>query len=195
MPERSERDKAIFQSYLDNIKAKTGKTPVDFRALAEKKGLTKPGIKTGEVVAWLKTEHGLGHGHAMAIVSAMAWGAAPSVSKDDAIGAHFSGAKAAWRKPYDGLIAKLTKFGGDFTASAGKSYISLLRGGKKLGIVVVTAERVDVGIKLKGTAPTARFEAAGSWNAMVTHRVRITEAKQLDAEMLGWLKQAYDAAA
>lgn len=194
MPERSERDKDIFQSYLDNIKAKTGKTSADFRALAEKKGLTKPGVKTGEVVAWLKTEHGLGHGHAMAVVSAMAWGAAPAASKDDEIGAHFSGAKSAWRKPYDGLIAKLSKFGSDVTSSAGKSYISLLRGGKKLGILVVTAERLDVGIKLKGAPPTDRFEAAGSWNAMVTHRVRITDAKQIDAEVLGWLKRAYDAA-
>jgi len=30
-----------FQAYLDNIKAKTGKTPDDFRALAAKKGLTQ----------------------------------------------------------------------------------------------------------------------------------------------------------
>jgi len=30
---------------------------------------------------------------------------------------------------------------------------------------------------------------------MVTHRVRLTEPDQLDAEMLDWLKQAYTAAA
>ena len=63
-----------FQGYLDNIQAKTGKTPADFRALAAEKGFTegaglKPGVKAGEIVAWLKADYGLGHGHAMAIVA------------------------------------------------------------------------------------------------------------------------------
>lgn len=56
-----------FQAYLDNIKTKTGKTPAGFKELAEKKGLLKPGTKAGEIVAWLKKDFDLGHGHAMAI--------------------------------------------------------------------------------------------------------------------------------
>ena len=61
-----------FQAYIKNIKEKTGKGPEDFRKLAEKKGFIqggqlKPGIKAGEIVAWLKKEFDLGHGHAMAI--------------------------------------------------------------------------------------------------------------------------------
>ena len=56
-----------FQAYIDNIKAKTGKTPEDFRKLAASKGLLKPGVKAMAIVGWLKKDHGLGHGHAMAI--------------------------------------------------------------------------------------------------------------------------------
>ena len=56
-----------FQAYIDNIKAKTGKSPEDFKKLAEKKGLLKPGVKAGEIVDWLKKDFDLGHGHAMAI--------------------------------------------------------------------------------------------------------------------------------
>lgn len=56
-----------FQAYIDNIKAKTGKTPDDFKKLAEKKGLLKPGVKAMAIVNWLKEDFGLGHGHAMAI--------------------------------------------------------------------------------------------------------------------------------
>jgi hypothetical protein len=56
-----------FQAYLDNIKTKTGKTPDDFKKLADKKGLLKPGVKAGQIVAWLKEDFELGHGHAMAI--------------------------------------------------------------------------------------------------------------------------------
>ncbi len=63
-----------FQAYLTNIQAKTGKSPADFRALAEKKGFTRdgqlaPGIKAGAIVTWLKEDFELGHGHAMAIVA------------------------------------------------------------------------------------------------------------------------------
>lgn len=56
-----------FQAYIDNIKAKTGKTPDEFKQLAEQKGLLKSGVKAGEIVAWLKQDFDLGHGHAMAI--------------------------------------------------------------------------------------------------------------------------------
>jgi len=63
-----------FQAYLDNIEAKTGKSPADFRKLAMKKGYLSNGklrtdIKVGVVVAWLKQDFQLGHGHAMAIVA------------------------------------------------------------------------------------------------------------------------------
>jgi len=65
-----------FQAYLDNIKAKTGKGPDDFKRLAATKGYTengtlRAGIKAGEIVAWLKKDFELGHGHAMAIVAVL----------------------------------------------------------------------------------------------------------------------------
>ncbi len=40
-----------FQAYIDNIKAKTGKTPKEFKKLAEKEGLLQPGVKAGAIVA------------------------------------------------------------------------------------------------------------------------------------------------
>lgn len=60
-----------FQAYIDNIKQKTGKTPEDFKQLAEEKGLLKPGVKAGEIVAWLKEDFSLGHGHAMAVYATL----------------------------------------------------------------------------------------------------------------------------
>jgi hypothetical protein len=56
-----------FLAYIDNIKTKTGKSPEDFKKLADKKGLLKAGVKAGEIVKWLKEDFDLGHGHAMAI--------------------------------------------------------------------------------------------------------------------------------
>ena len=56
-----------FQAYIDNIKAKTGLSPEDFKKRAKKKGLLEPNVKAMQIVAWLKKDFGLGHGHAMAI--------------------------------------------------------------------------------------------------------------------------------
>jgi hypothetical protein len=191
MSEKSERDQKIIASYFENIKAKTGKTPEDFRVLAAKKGL----VKTGEIVAWLKTEFELGHGHASAVAHRIANADAIKASPEDKVSVLFAGSKLAWRKAYDALEMKLRKFGSDVEIAPNRTYINLCRGAKKFGIVQISsADRIDIGIKLKGIAATDRLELAGSWNAMITHRVRITDAKQINAEVLAWLKQAYDAA-
>lgn len=63
-----------FQAYLDNIQAKTGKSPDDLKALAEGKGFLLKGklvegVTATQVRTWLMTEFQLGHGHAMAIWS------------------------------------------------------------------------------------------------------------------------------
>ena len=61
-----------LQAYFDNIKKKTGKTPADFKKIAItkgffEKGVLKPTVKAGEVIAWLKKDFDLGHGHSLAI--------------------------------------------------------------------------------------------------------------------------------
>ncbi|MFI5445740.1 DUF4287 domain-containing protein [Polaromonas sp. UC242_47] len=65
-----------FQAYIDNIQAKTSKSPADFKKMADQKGFSvkgklKPDVKAGQVVAWLKEDFELGHGHAMAIVAVL----------------------------------------------------------------------------------------------------------------------------
>jgi hypothetical protein len=180
-----------FQAYLDNIQAKTGKTADDFKAMAAEKGLTK----TAEIMAWLKSDFGLGHGHAMAIVHLIVHQDHIKASPDDKTGNLFSGKKEKWRSAYDNILDKIKGFGTDASSSAGQTYINLLRGGKKFAIVQPSsAERLDIGIKLKGIEPSGRLEASGSWNAMLTHRVRITKPEQIDQELFEWLKKAYQAA-
>ncbi|PRD47701.1 DUF4287 domain-containing protein [Sphingobacterium haloxyli] len=63
-----------FQAYIDNIKKKTGKSPEDFRKLAEEKGFLLNGeltVKATQITDWLKEEFELGHGHAMAIYASL----------------------------------------------------------------------------------------------------------------------------
>ena len=74
-----------------------------------------------------------------------------------------------------------------------KAYVSLRRN-KQFGLIQPsTATRVDVGLRLGDMPPAGRLEASGSFNSMVTHRVRINDAKDIDAELLAWLEQAYEA--
>jgi hypothetical protein len=57
-----------------------------------------------------------------------------------------------------------------------------------------TRGRLDVGLNLKGTPPSGRLEASGSFNAMCSHRVRVEKPADVDAELVGWLKKAYESA-
>ncbi len=184
-----------FQAYLDNIKAKTGKSADDFKKLAEKKGLLKADIKASEIVSWLKKDFDLGHGHAMAIYAVFKSIKQPAASSGEAIDKHFTGGKAHWRKVYDTLFGKIKKFGSDINVVPAASYISILRDKKKMAIVQVANNRMDIGIKLKKAPASSKLVPSGSWNAMVTHRVSITGAQALDKELLSWLQQAYDDAA
>ena len=56
-----------FQAYIDNIRTKTGKTPEQLKTHAIKAGIFSKDMKAGDLVAWLKQEYDLGHGHSMAI--------------------------------------------------------------------------------------------------------------------------------
>ena len=179
-----------FQAYIDNIQAKTGKTPDDFRTLAAEGGLTK----FGEIVAWLKADFGLGHGHANAMAQLLLNADKFKVSPGDTLASHFTGGKAKWRAVYNELAVEIKSFGDDITLSPNRTYVNVQRGGKKFAILQAsTTERFDVGIKLKDNVPTERLEVAGSWNSMVTHRVRISDPGEVDAELVAWLKRGYDA--
>ncbi|HEY5826189.1 MAG TPA: DUF4287 domain-containing protein [Cyclobacteriaceae bacterium] len=181
-----------FQAYLDTIKAKTGKTAVDFKKLAEKKGLLKEGVKAGEIVAWLKKDFDLGHGHAMAIYTVFKETKDKKEPVEKSIAKHFAGKKSAWEPVFTSLMRDLREFGDDIVIAPTASYLSILRGSRKMAIVQITGGRMDIGIKLKGVKPTKRFESAGSWNAMMTHRVQITSERQLDEEIMDWLRSAYE---
>ena len=180
-----------FQAYLDNIKAKTGKTPEDFKKLAEANGILKPGVKAGEVIAWLKKDFNLGHGHGMAIFAFLTGMQEGYKNPEDGIDKLFSGSKAHWRPTFEAILGRLNENGKTVQASPTKTYISFLKNGKKFAIVAPTGERMDIGIKLKGVAPTERFESSANWNDMVTHRVRISNAADIDTEVLDWLDMAY----
>ena len=70
-----------------------------------------------------------------------------------------------------------------------------MRRSKQFAIVQPsTKTRVDLGINLKGKAPEGKLEASGSFNSMVSHRIKLSNIDEVDDAVIGWLKEAYEKA-
>lgn len=181
----------MLASMIANFEKNTGKPLEHWIKVAKASKLAKH----GEIVKMLKSDHGMGHGYANVVAQKTLGGAdGDAESGDDLVAAQYVGAKVGLKPIYDALIAAVEKFGGDVEVSPKKTYVSLRRS-KQFGLIQPsTATRVDVGINLKGVAPTQRLEASGSFNAMVSHRVRVEKVGDVDKQLVGWLKDAYEKA-
>jgi hypothetical protein len=106
----------------------------------------------------------------------------------------YSGDKAPLRPIYDAIVQAVSRFGRDVEISPKKTWVSLRRGKQFAIIQPSTSTRVDVGLNLGSIRPAGRLESSGSFNAMVTHPVRLGSARDVDEELIKWLRTAYDAA-
>jgi hypothetical protein len=173
-----------------NILAKTGQPVSHWVQLAKAQKLDKHGL----IVKFLKTEHGITHGYANLIAHEALQSAAGHQEEDDLLAGQYSGDKAGLKPIYDKLMQQISKFGADVEVAPKKTYVSLRRKKQFALIQPSTKTRLDVGINLKGKPPGGRLEASGSFNAMVSHRVKLESAADANAEVIAWLKEAYQAA-
>jgi len=189
----SSLDQAIA-TQLKNIQAKTGKTLDQLSALVQKSGLTKH----SEIRDMLKRDLGLGYGdaNALAHVVLKSDGAraaqAKGLTTDDVVSEIYSGAKAGLRPIHDRLMAAIVKFGA-FEIAPKKGYVSLRREKQFAMIGPATHTRVEVGLNMKGVKATARLIAMPS-GSMCNYKVKVTEAGEVDRELIAWLKKAYESA-
>ena len=176
---------------IAGLKEKTGKSLPEWLAVLNAAKL----VKHKEMVTLLKTKHGVTHGFAnMIALQALKTDSHTESDTSSLVDQQYAGPKAALRPIYDAILAAVGKFGTDVEVSPKKSYVSLRRG-KQFAIVQPSAAtRLDVGINLKNVEPSGRLEASGSFNAMLSHRVRISNPAEVDKQLIGWLKAAYDAA-
>lgn len=176
-----------LMAYSASLKAKTGKDLPEWTALARAHGETRHAA----LVGWLKTEHGLTHGYANTIALKARGSDAASIGEEDLTAQMFAGPKAAIRPVYDAVMTIVDGLGGDVELAPKKGYTSLRRKKQFALVQPSTKDRVDLGLNLKGEPPAGRLEASGSWNAMVTHRVRLGSVAEVDAELAAWLRDAY----
>lgn len=91
-------------------------------------------------------------------------------------------------------MEEINKFGKDVEVSPKKVYVSLRRK-KQFAIIQPSLKiRLDVGLNIKGIAPSGNLEAAGSWNSMCSHRVKILDENQINKDLISWIKKAYEQA-
>lgn len=172
------------------LKAKTGKGLAHWVAVARK----APVSGHMAVVGWLKEAHGMGHGHANSVVHALNASSANSMDEGDLSATLFAGPKAAMKPVHEAVLAALKSLARDVELAPKKGYVSFRRSKQFALGQPATKDRYDLGLVLKGMAPSGRLEAAGSWNAMMTDRVRLSSPKDVDAEVKKWLRQASEAA-
>lgn len=184
-------DKAL-QTQLTNIEKRTGKSLEQLAAIVRGSALTKH----GEIRDMLKRDLGMGHGDANTLVHVVlkSHGAAATEGKgeDAVLDEIYSGAKATLRPIHDKVMAAVATFG-PFEVAPKKGYVSL-RGKKQFAMIgPATKSQVEIGLNMKGTAPTARLAAVPP-GGMCQYKVRVSEVSEVDAQLLGWIRQAYDAA-
>jgi hypothetical protein len=189
----SSLDKAV-ETQLNNIQAKTGKTLAELSALVKASGLTKH----GEIRAMLQKELGLGHGDANAVVhhALQSDGARAAIARgataDEVLDDIYAGPKAPLRPIHDKLMAAINQFG-DFEVAPKKGYVSLRRKKQFAMIGPATNTWVEVGLNMKGAKADERLieQPAGS---MCNFKVKLTDAKEVNKALIGWIKQAYEQA-
>ncbi len=187
----SSLDKAM-QTQLDNIQKKTGKSLDQLAVIVKKSGLTKH----GEIREYVKRELGLGHGDANALVHAVLQSdgqrAAEGKSGDQMLDEIYSGAKAHMRPIHEKLMQEINKLG-EFEIAPKKGYVSLRRKKQFVMIGPKTNSRFEVGINAKDLEKSARLleQPKGS---MCNYIVNVTDAKEVDSELISWIKSAYEGA-
>ena len=91
-------------------------------------------------------------------------------------------------------MSEIKKFGTDVETAPKNAYVSLRRKKQFAILQPSTKDRLDLGLNIKGVPPSGFALAAGSWNAMCTHRIKLEDEKMLNKELFQWVRQAYDQA-
>ena len=177
-------DKAL-QTMIANMHEKTGKSLQEWSAILKEKNFAKH----GEALKFLKGEHGVTHGFANTIILL----SKEKVDDMDLVTNQYKG-KENLMPIYELLISLVKTFGEDVTITPKKTSVSIIRKRQFALIKPATKTRIDLGLKLKDKPETERLGNSGPFGTMCTHRVQLTNASEVDSELLDWLKEAYSKA-
>lgn len=186
-------DKAL-ETQLKNIQTRTGKTLDQLYEIIRKSGLAKH----GQIRDMLKSELEMGHGDANTLTHTYLQSGGKvgektqDVPMDEVISEIYAGPKENLRPIHEKLMAEINKFG-PFEIAPKKGYVSLRRKKQFAMIGPASKSRVEVGLNMKGVEATSRLIELPP-GKMCQYKVDVTESKEVDKELISWIKQAYDSA-
>ena len=176
------------QAVIRNLRNRTGKSLDQWVRVAKQSTLTEPQA----LRMWLKTEYGLG-GTTGGIISDATLGKPEPLSDSAMLDAQFRGERAAIRPAYDRLVLEVNKLGSDVSVGIRKTQTTFARTYSFAIAKAPTRTRIDLGLRLPGVKRTKRLEATTAFSDNATHCVALTSPEDVDAQLLRWLKAAYDA--
>jgi hypothetical protein len=187
----------MTRDWIASLPAKTGRSLEEWIALVKKQG--PPTEK--ERREWLKKEHGHGTNSAWWIAE-RADGKGTETDDPEAylraaegyVEAMFEGGKAGLRPIYDALLDLGLSTGKDVKACPCQTIVPLYRHHVFAQIKPTTRTRIDFGLALKDTKATGKLIDTGGFakKDRITHRFAISSLDDIDAEVMRWLKKAYD---
>lgn len=178
------------QTMIENLHKNTGKTLEEWVALVGKENLEKH----GQIIKFLKENHGFTHGFAnLVALKAKGSDAASAGSPDELVEQQYKG-KEHFRPLYEKLMAEIKSWGNDIEVAPKKAYVSLRRKKQFALLQPVAKNRFEVGIILKGQEPSGKLQAITTANAMCSHKISLESVDELDQEVFDWLRKAYDKA-
>jgi hypothetical protein len=183
----TERSAKWVATVLENCRAKTGRSAEEWVRLARKAHLDDARAAR----AWGKKQ-GLSIVYANMVTQELF----PADESDDAlVDGQYSGAKAGMRPVYDALAKAARGLGADVEVMPRSSQITFSRKKSFAVVRAATKDRIDVLLKLPGTAATARLAANSRAGASdPSHVVSLRAPKDVDKELVGWLRAAYERA-
>ena len=178
-------DKAL-QTMIANMPEKTGKSLEEWKKLLRSKSFGK----FSEAVKFLKEQYGVTHGFANTIVTLSK---DENTAPDELVNSQYKGKEELF-PIYEKLIALAGEFGADVVVTPKKATVSIIRKRQFALIKPAIKTRIDLGLKLVGKELTDRLENSGPFGSRCTHRVRISNAEEVDQELKNWLLEAYEKA-
>jgi hypothetical protein len=189
---------AMVQKWLAELKEETGRSMEEWLALVKKEGPKDEKSRR----EWLKTKHKIGTNKASWIAEraeGKGWEDTPEAYLKAAaqyVEEQYAGAKEKLRPIFEELLTLGKSIGSDVKACPCRTIVPLYREHVFAQIKPTTNSRIDLGLALthyKGKLPKRLIDTGGlAKKDRITHRIEITAADQIDAEVKKWLKTAYD---
>jgi hypothetical protein len=179
----------MMAAVTTGLKERTGRDLDEWLEVVEASGLDPLDQKA--VRQWLKTEHGVPQNSQWAIADAAARAAGwqrPTVEGYAA--GQFAGEKAHLRPIYDRIVAAALEIADDVRLEGRSTYIPLVRARQFAAIAAPTKTRVDLGLRFTDPPANPRLTLAKGF-AQVTHKIALSSPEEVDEEVVGLLRAAY----